>query len=172
MAHPQSPHFQIWQDEPATPASKTPIPDDLENGPQTPCDFMPQSAAPVMILSSTSRCTRKSMDERALRLLHPVSGESNSFPQPVISMIANAVKVSREATTTMRAMRMTSKTEFDPYTNLFTLVSTKRPIPRRRHRSRLRPNLRALQPRPVFLSTSSQTFGYTLASLRPRFRHF
>jgi hypothetical protein len=72
MAYSRLPQVYIWGETPTTPARLSQqTDDDFDDGPHTPCDFMPQSSAPVMILSSTTRRTRKSVDERAIRLLLP-----------------------------------------------------------------------------------------------------
>jgi hypothetical protein len=68
MARSQFPSFQKFNDEPATP-HKLDIPADHQ-GPHEPISFMPQPSTPLMIMSSASRHRlRKSMDERAIRLL-------------------------------------------------------------------------------------------------------
>jgi hypothetical protein len=74
MARLQFSHVYIWGEPPATPAhtfQQQEQDDNCDNGPQSPCNFMPQSSEPVMCLSSTTRRTRKSVDERAIRLLLP-----------------------------------------------------------------------------------------------------
>jgi len=72
MARFQFPSFQMFNDEPATP-HKLEMPENRE-APHEPISFMPQPSTPLMIMSSASRHRpRKSMDERAMRLLMPAS---------------------------------------------------------------------------------------------------
>ncbi|KAF1850098.1 uncharacterized protein K460DRAFT_400184 [Cucurbitaria berberidis CBS 394.84] len=76
MAQLQFPHFRTWLKGSTTLVREMHPPNELGDGPRTPCEFMPQSTPPVMILSSTSRRTHRSVDERAVRLLSSVA---NSF---------------------------------------------------------------------------------------------
>ncbi|KAH7069806.1 hypothetical protein BKA63DRAFT_519602 [Paraphoma chrysanthemicola] len=49
--------------------------DEYDETPHEPCDFMPQSPSTLMIMSASTRRSRTSMDERAIRLLLPGAGE-------------------------------------------------------------------------------------------------
>ncbi|KAF1828543.1 hypothetical protein BDW02DRAFT_603327 [Decorospora gaudefroyi] len=77
MARFQFRHGNIWGDAPITPtrACEQEEKDDLDEGAQTPCIFMPQPSAPMMVASST---TRRSIDERAIRMFMP---GQNSFQE-------------------------------------------------------------------------------------------
>jgi hypothetical protein len=72
MAHFNFPSLWKSSDEPATPrGSYSPA---TKFGLRAPCDFMPQSPAPMMIMSSATPRTQKGADKRALRLLEPHLG--------------------------------------------------------------------------------------------------
>jgi hypothetical protein len=74
MARFQFPHVHIWGEPPETPASTSQQQmqdEQLNDGLQTPCNFLPQYLAPTMVVSSTIHRTKKSVDERAIRLLLP-----------------------------------------------------------------------------------------------------
>ncbi|KAF2030450.1 hypothetical protein EK21DRAFT_88957 [Setomelanomma holmii] len=68
---------------PATPHKYGMNDDQDKKEPNEPCDFMPQSATAMILMSATLRRTRKSVDERALRLLLPdVEHETPPSPEP------------------------------------------------------------------------------------------